>query len=333
MEEQFEAAKYPTSIAGIPLDIPIYNASGVWCTTAVQLSEVIDSPYTGAVVTKSCTMYVREGNPLPRYSGFKPVYSSSNANNASINSMGLPNYGLDYYMTAAQLVKNTNKPYFVSICGMTRTENLQMLSILQHQPTSISGVEMNLSCPNIIGKPQVGYDFDAMDETLRCTFELFDRYPLGVKLPPYFDPIHFDMASDVLKRYPKLGWVTCINSIGNGLVVDVFNETTLIAPKGGLGGLGGCIVKPTALANVKSFRERLPAHIDIVGCGGIMRGTDIAEHLLCGASAVQVGTLIMERGIDGFQVLYEEFDRFMREKGYDSISDIKGKIKTISSSL
>ena len=166
-----------------------------------------------------------------------------------------------------------------------------------------------------------------MDEMLRCSFEMFDRLPLGVKMPPYFDPIHFDMASDILKHYPKMKWVTCINSIGNGLVIDPINETTVICPKGGLGGIGGAVIKATALANVKSFRERLPDNVAIIGCGGITRGTDVFEHILCGATAVQIGTILAEKKIPAFQYLTNELVNFMSIKGYKSLKDFRNCLK------
>jgi dihydroorotate dehydrogenase (fumarate) len=249
--------------------------------------------------------------------------------------MGLPNYGLDYYVKCSEEL-GRQKPYFISICGLSREENLQMLSNLEHdelvQEMPVAGVELNLSCPNVHGKPQTCYDFDAMDETLRQTFEMFTRLPLGVKLSPYFDPIHFDMAYDVLKDYPKLRWVTCINSIGNGLVVDPIREQTIIHPKNGMGGIGGQAVKATALSNVWNFRQRLSQDVDVIGCGGVNRGLDVFEHILCGASAVQIGTLVRDHGVDAFRLVTEDLVRTMNIKGYSSLDDFRGNLKTVSPS-
>lgn len=318
-----------TSIADIKLSSPIWNASGVSCTTVRELQAVATSPYTGAVVTKSCTLMPRVGNPKPRYAPF----GFSGSGGSSINSMGLPNHGLQYYVDAARNLGHI-KPYFVSLCGLTLKENLQMLSNLEHdelvQEVPIAGVELNLSCPNVPGKPQTCYDFEAMDETLRVSFEMFQRLPLGVKLAPYFDPIHFDMASDVLRKYPKLRWVTCINSIGNGLVIDPIREKTIIHPKNGIGGIGGQVIKATALSNVWSFRQRLPESVDVIGCGGVNRGVDVFEHVLCGAAAVQIGTLVMDQGVDSFRLVSDELVKVMRIKGYSSLDDFRGKLKTVS---
>ena len=44
-------------------------------------------------------------------------------------------------------------------------------------------IELNLSCPNIIGKPQIGYDFVATDELLRKVFEINStKHNIGLNL-------------------------------------------------------------------------------------------------------------------------------------------------------
>lgn len=55
------------------------------------------------------------------------------------------------------------------------------------------------------------------------------------------------------------------------------------------GGLSGPAIKPIALRMVWQAHQALP-RVPLVGLGGIMTATDAAEFLLCGASAVQVGT-------------------------------------------
>ena len=87
-----------------------------------------------------------------------------------------------------------------------------------------------------------------------------------------------------------------INSIGNGLYIDSDKEEVVIKPKGGFSGLGGEYVKPTALANVRAFAQRLKPEIKIIGTGGITCGKDVFEHLLCGATLVQVGTQLHQEG-------------------------------------
>ena len=96
----------------------------------------------------------------------------------------------------------------------------------------------------------------------------------------------------IIAKYP-INFITCINSIANGLVIDTVKECPVIYPKSGFGGIGGNIVKPTALANVRQFYNLLSPKMSVIGCGGVLTGEDAFHHLLAGASAVSVGTSLM----------------------------------------
>ncbi|HAQ5362014.1 TPA: dihydroorotate oxidase [Enterococcus faecium] len=300
---------------------PLMNASGVHCMTTQELDELAHSE-AGAFITKSCTINERKGNPEPRYFDV-PL--------GSINSMGLPNLGFSYYLEYAlayeKVQENQNQPLFFSIAGMSVQENLEMLEKIEK--SGFNGItELNLSCPNVPGKPQLAYDFEATYETLKEVFSIFSK-PLGIKLPPYFDFAHFDQMADILNQFP-LTYVNAINSVGNGLYIDTEQEAVVIKPKEGFGGIGGEYIKPTALANVRAFYTRLKPEIQIIGKGGIRTGQDAFEHLLCGASMLQIGTELHKEGPEIFSRIIKELTQIMSEKGYTSIDEFKGKLRTIS---
>ncbi|HFL1041165.1 dihydroorotate oxidase [Enterococcus faecium] len=300
---------------------PLMNASGVHCMTTQELDELAHSE-AGAFITKSCTINERKGNPEPRYFDV-PL--------GSINSMGLPNLGFSYYLEYAlayeKVQENQNQPLFFSIAGMSVQENLEMLEKIEK--SGFNGItELNLSCPNVPGKPQLAYDFEATYETLKEVFSIFSK-PLGIKLPPYFDFAHFDQMADILNQFP-LTYVNAINSVGNGLYIDTEQEAVVIKPKEGFGCIGGEYIKPTALANVRAFYTRLKPEIQIIGTGGIRTGQDAFEHLLCGASMLQIGTELHKEGPEIFSRIIKELTQIMSEKGYTSIDEFKGKLRTIS---
>ncbi|AFK59055.1 dihydroorotate oxidase [Enterococcus faecium P1123] len=289
--------------------------------TTQELDELAHSE-AGAFITKSCTINERKGNPEPRYFDV-PL--------GSINSMGLPNLGFSYYLEYAlayeKVQENQNQPLFFSIAGMSVQENLEMLEKIEK--SGFNGItELNLSCPNVPGKPQLAYDFEATYETLKEVFSIFSK-PLGIKLPPYFDFAHFDQMADILNQFP-LTYVNAINSVGNGLYIDTEQEAVVIKPKEGFGGIGGEYIKPTALANVRAFYTRLKPEIQIIGTGGIRTGQDAFEHLLCGASMLQIGTELHKEGPEIFSRIIKELTQIMSEKGYTSIDEFKGKLRTIS---
>ncbi|HGP3997215.1 TPA: dihydroorotate oxidase [Enterococcus faecium] len=310
-----------TTFANHIFSNPLMNASGVHCMTTQELDELAHSE-AGAFITKSCTINERKGNPKPRYFDV-PL--------GSINSMGLPNLGFSYYLEYAlayeKVQENQNQPLFFSIAGMSVQENLEMLEKIEK--SGFNGItELNLSCPNVPGKPQLAYDFEATYETLKEVFSIFSK-PLGIKLPPYFDFAHFDQMADILNQFP-LTYVNAINSVGNGLYIDTEQEAVVIKPKEGFGGIGGEYIKPTALANVRAFYTRLKPEIQIIGTGGIRTGQDAFEHLLCGASMLQIGTELHKEGPEIFSRIIKELTQIMSEKGYTSIDEFKGKLRTIS---
>ena len=305
-----------TSIAGITLDSCIYNASGPLCTNSDELN-AIGASTSGAILSKSATREKRKGNEGPRY--VDTLWGS-------INSMGLPNEGYQFYSDYAEKAHAHNKPYIMSVSGLSHEDNIYILNAIASNE-HISAIELNLSCPNVPGKPQTGYDPDQTRFILEAACNKVAQ-PLGVKLPPYFDMPHFEIMAEILNEYP-LSFVTCVNSIGNGLVVDTDLEQVVIKPKAGFGGIGGDFIKPTALANVRKFHTLLKPEIAVIGCGGIKSGMDAFEHILCGANAIQIGTQFMREGVSCFDRIAKELSDIMIQKGYSDIESFRGTLKTL----
>ena len=320
-------ASLNTSVGGVALDCCVYNASGPRTGNVAPLKKIGESR-AGAVLSKSATLVEQTGNPLPRYMevAVGDVFA------ASINSEGLPNAGIDYYISeeVVSAIRDLNKPYFVSLSGLSLRDNLEMLGRAM-KVEHIAAIELNLACPNIPGKPTMAYDFEQMDEVLKqvCAHPLFGNKPLGVKLAPYFDMPHFERAASILNKFP-IKYVVCTNTIGNALVVDAENEQAVIKPKGGFGGLGGAYVKPVALANVRQLSQLLRDDIDVVGVGGVASGKDAFELILCGAKAVQVGTTHWSEGASCFTRIANELQAIMESKGYKSIEEFRGKLREYS---
>lgn len=302
-----------TVIAGVSFPNGLMNASGALCVTQDEL-EALGASESGAIVTKSMTPHARQGNPEPRYFGFT---------GGSINSMGLPNLGYPVYAKLIPSLRRFGKPVIASLAGLQPDDFLEGARALNEARPDL--VEVNLSCPNIPGKPQIGYDFEESERLLEKLGAIL-TIPFGVKLPPYFDPIHHQKIAQVLQRV-NIAFVTMINSVGNGLVVDPERERVVIKPKGGFGGLGGRMIKPVALANVRALWNIWGDRIPIIGTGGVETGIDVFEHILCGASAIQVGTVLVEEGCGVFARLARELAEILDRKGYASLLACRGKLQ------
>ncbi|MGZ8385493.1 MAG: dihydroorotate oxidase [Nitrospira sp.] len=304
-----------TTIAGVTFPSCFMNASGALCVTRDEL-EALGKSGAGAIVTKSMTIESRQGNPTPRYYGFP---------GGSINSMGLPNLGYRAYAELIPLLKRFGKPVIASVAGLGEEDFPTIAEAINAAKPDL--IEVNLSCPNIPGKPQIGYDPETSERVLKKVRPLI-MVPMGVKLPPYFDPAHHEAMGKVLGRC-GVDFLNMINSVGNGLVVDPEREAVVIKPKGGFGGLGGRLIKPVALANVRAFYKLFDGKMPIIGTGGIAEGMDVFEHFLCGASAVQIGTVLVEEGLDVFGRLEAELTAVLRRKGYQSIVECQGRLKEL----
>lgn len=306
---------FTTSIAGVRFPSCFMNAAGARCVTREEL-ETLGRSQAGAIVTKSMTLEPRQGNPEPRYYAFT---------NGSINSMGLPNLGYRAYAALIPELRRFGKPIVASVAGFGEEDFVTIATAINASKPDL--IEVNLSCPNIPGEPQIGYDADVTERLLKRVRKVVTT-PMGVKLPPYFDPAHQDKMAQILDRV-GVEFLSVINSVGNGLVVDLEKESVVIKPKGGFGGLGGPLIKPMALANVRAFWKLFGGRVPIIGTGGIASGSDAFEHLLCGASAVQVGTAFVEEGTGVFERLESELAVVLGKKGYDSVSACVGKLKEL----
>ena len=167
---------------------------------------MIGKSSSGAILSKSSTLVEQTGNEMPRF--IKDI-DLGPGSSGSINSEGLPNKGCDYYISdeALESLSKFKKPYIVSISGLKLEDNGEMIKRVlaqrkKHNGTGIDGVELNLACPNIPGKPTQAYDFEQMDKSLSYMTDILrasgDRITFGIKLAPYFDKLHCATAADII---------------------------------------------------------------------------------------------------------------------------------------
>ena len=100
---------FQTTISEVTLTNCIFNASGPLSESFKEL-EIIGKSNSAAIMTKSCTIDARGGNPRPRYKDIEF---------GSINSMGLPNLGYKKYREFIPLLKKLGKPVVISVSGLS----------------------------------------------------------------------------------------------------------------------------------------------------------------------------------------------------------------------
>ncbi len=312
----------------IELHPPITNASGPNSVTYEELERIARSA-AGAVVTKSMTHCPRTGNPEPR------LRSYLDNKIGSLNSMGLPNLGYHEYARLLPKLKRFGKPIIASIASAPCVHKLPPIEQYREIAVAMAkagadALELNLSCPNLEEVPI------AMDPpSVRAVLHAVTRdvkIPIGVKLSPYNNvPKLFEEIARALLDF-DLAYVATINSEPLTLDIDLKTRTKVIRPNDGFGGLGGPAVLPIALAEVHRFYKFFQTHksqITVWGVGGITKPEDAIKHFFSGASAVQIGTLLLWEGPQAFEKLWAGIQRWLQENGFSRVEEIIGQVREI----
>jgi dihydroorotate dehydrogenase (NAD+) catalytic subunit len=264
------------SFCGLELAHPIVNGSGTFDAVAARRTfgdALLDRFPFAAFVSKTITLKPRHGNPPPR------LYE---APAGLINSIGLPNKGLDGYLAddlpeLAQLPV----PLITNVMGSSSNELAELVTALDARP-EVDALELNVSCPNV----ETGLDIGADPHELRTVVQRLrpvTAKPLIVKLTPNTA----DVAA-VAEAAQDAG----------ADAVSLINTLRAYAPHptragaawlgNATGGLSGPAVRAVALAQVREVAARVS--IPVVGMGGVQTGLHAASMLEAGATLVAVGT-------------------------------------------
>ena len=200
-----------------------------------------------------------------------------------LNSVGLQGPGVEAWLAddVPALVR-CGARVVASIWGRTVDEFASAAGMLAGAPSAVVAVEVNVSCPNVEDRRRMfAHSVSATEEAVAATAAC--GRPRWAKLSPNVTDL-VEIA-DAARRGGAEA-VTLVNTV-LGMAIDP--ETRDYRLGAGGGGLSGAAIHPVAVRAVHDVASALPG-LPIVGVGGVTTGTDAAELLLAGASAVQVGT-------------------------------------------
>jgi len=265
------------NIHGVIFTNKILNASGCWCNSEIQLSQLYNSSL-GGIISKSCTLLPKEPNPIPNY---------IDNHNHKFNCMGLPNKSYNYYKNHFLLFPD--KPYILSIGFVSIDECIQILSDYESLSDKKRLVEINLSCPNIHSRI-IGFHKKDILYLLKCiSNQNFQNLVLGFKMPPILEIEKIKNISRFFNKYSHVvKFITCCNSLPNCFPLDsvLSNE---------FGGLSGSYFnKIISISNIKLYKKFLLDSIIIIGCGGIETKQDAIDYFKNGANFLQLASCFFE---------------------------------------
>ena len=264
-----------TEFCGIELRHPVINGSGTFDAIAARRAfgdELLDEFPFSAFVSKTITPEPRLGNLPPR------LWETPSG---LINSIGLPNKGLDGFL-AADLpeLAELPVPLIVSVMGTSHDQFARLVEGVGARE-EVAALELNVSCPNVKSGLIVGESPEEARSLLQRVRPITEK-PLLVKLTPNVaNPVPVAAAAEE----GGANAVSLINTLRATALAPASGEPWLGA---GSGGLSGPAVRAIALAQVGAVSAAVS--VPVVAMGGISSGRDAAEMVAAGATLVAVGT-------------------------------------------
>ncbi len=308
-----EGVDLSVQLAGMRLANPVMTASGT-SGYGPEYAPFIDVSSLGAFVTKAVTAQERKGNPQPR-----TVETAA----GMLNAIGLANVGLERFVTEKiPFLATLGIPVIANVAGHDPDEFAMVSARLDEIPC-ISGVELNVSCPNVSGGLDYSTNATQLEALVTTVRPRVRRAALIVKLSPNVTDIA-EMARAAVRGGAEA--LSMINTL-SGMAINVDTFRPLLANV--TGGLSGPAIKPVAIRMVHKVYSEVArdAGVPIIGMGGIQNWRDVVEFHLAGASAVAVGTNLFVDPTTP-NTICTGLRQFLADKGIPRLTDLIGQLRT-----
>lgn len=260
------------NINSLELKNPVMTASGTF-GYGLEFADFVNLEDIGGIIVKGTTLHAREGNDYPRM---------AETPQGMLNCVGLQNKGVGYFCDHIYpQIKDINTNMIVNVSGSSPEDYAECAARVDALD-KIPAIELNISCPNVKdGGMAFGVTCQGAASVVRAVRKSYHK-TLIVKLSPNVTNI-----AEIARAVEDEGAdsVSLINTL-MGMAVDVEKRCKTLSI--GTGGLSGPCVKPVALRMV--YQVAKAVKIPVVGLGGISSAKDAIEFLMCGATAVEIGT-------------------------------------------
>ena len=291
-------------LAGLRLRNPVMNAAGVLGISHQLLKSVYEHG-AGAVVTKSLGLEARMGHVNP---------TLISVEGGVLNAMGLPNPGAEQFTETIRTLEGEGVPVVASFFGTSIDEFRDVAAVLSE--AGAEALELNCSCPNVAEEMgMLGAD-PVNTEKVTAAVKEVTELPVFVKLSPNVADI---ARIATAAQRGGADAITAVNTL-KGMALDLDFQKPILTNV--TGGLSGPALKPVALRCVWEIYQAVD--VPIIGCGGISNWRDAVKYIMCGASAVEVGTAVMDEGVEIYGKVAEGIAGYLEENGYKGVEDIVG---------
>ena len=260
------------NIGALSLKNPVMTASGTF-GYGLEFADFMPLDGIGRIIVKGTTLKPREGNDYPRM---------AETASGMLNCVGLQNKGVDYFCEHIYpQIKDIDTNMIVNVSGSSPEDYAECAARIDALE-NIPAIELNISCPNVKdGGMAFGVTCAGASSVVKAVRRAYHK-TLIVKLSPNVTDI-----TEIARAVEAEGAdsVSLINTL-MGMAVDIEKRKRVLSI--GTGGLSGPAVKPVALRMV--YQVARAVKIPVVGLGGISTAKDAIEFLMCGATAIEIGT-------------------------------------------
>ena len=260
------------NIGALSLKNPVMTASGTF-GYGLEFADFMPLDGIGGIIVKGTTLKPREGNDYPRM---------AETASSMLNCVGLQNKGVDYFCEHIYpQIKDIDTNMIVNVSGSSPEDYAECAARIDALE-NIPAIELNISCPNVKdGGMAFGVTCAGASSVVKAVRQAYHK-TLIVKLSPNVTDI-----TEIARAVEAEGAdsVSLINTL-MGMAVDIEKRKRVLSI--GTGGLSGPAVKPVALRMV--YQVARAVKIPVVGLGGISTAKDAIEFLMCGATAIEIGT-------------------------------------------
>ena len=287
---------------------PIITASGTF-GYGLEFADLVPLDKLGGIIVKGTTLHHREGNDYPRM---------AETAQGMLNCVGLQNKGVDYFCREIYpKIKDIGTNMLVNVSGSS-PEDYAACAARINTLEKIPAIELNISCPNVReGGMAFGVTCSGAAQVVKAVRAVYDK-TLIVKLSPNVTDIAQiacaceDEGADA---------VSLINTL-LGMAVDIERRKPQLSIR--TGGSSGPAVKPVALRMVYDVAHAVK--IPVIGLGGISSAADAIEFLMCGATAIQIGTANFVDPTVTIKVI-EGLNSWLDAHGCQSVHEIIGALE------
>jgi dihydroorotate dehydrogenase (NAD+) catalytic subunit len=235
-----------------------------------------------------------------------------------VNAIGLQNIGVRAFVAdKLPLLRQFDTAVIANVFGHTIADYVEVIGVLE-AAEGLSAYELNISCPNV-ERGGIEYSTDpALTSAVVAAARRVAKRPLWVKLSPNVNMIGLTAKTCEAEGADAL----IVANTYPSLCIDAHTRRSRLGST--TGGLSGAAIKPITMRLV--YEACRAVKIPVVGLGGIEKPADVAEYLLAGASAVEVGTahFVDPRASER---LVQGLERWCREESIFEISKLQGALQ------